>query len=142
MVWLFHKKPDPVDNVLAELSPQSKEYFKSQDRTHYDHHAKDTGFTVTNSILSESSQINCAEYQQRFMSCLSNGQFKERMLGCNEKQQEWDLCMKQQMDLFHKLGLQYVKDQHMYEQGVMIADSLRGSDEDQILDNRDQLWKS
>lgn len=143
MSWLLfkQKKADPLDGVLAELSPQSKEFFQAEEMKHYNYEGKDTGFTTSKKMLNHASQINCAEYQQRFMQCLTDGAFKERMMGCHEKQVEWDGCLAQQMEVFHKLGLQYVKDLEMFEKGVGIADLLRAPTDENIWQKRAQLWK-
>lgn len=144
MSWLFFKT-DPEDRLLSKLSPQTRDYYKLQKREHESYHDKvtNTGFKASKEQLHQSSQVNCAEYQEQFMSCLTHGPLKERMLGCHEKQQQWDSCMSNQLKLFHQLGLQYVRDKEKYDQGVMVAYSLDGKyeDDEAVLKKRDELWE-
>lgn len=126
---------------LSELTPQTREFFNEQSRSFFTPNGPDTGFRADNKTLANASQVNCADFHHQFMNCLSNGPFKERMLGCSEQQVAWDTCLGEQMKFFHELRLEFVKDEEMFVKGVKLAQGLDGKDGKEVLDKRDELWR-
>lgn len=149
--------------LLNELTPQLRQFYALESRSHHPFEEtvseeQKAEFQVFRKDPANSekelSQMNCSEYQLRYLRCLTADKTSQ-LIKCSEDSKTVEKCLAFQKQMFYKLGLRYTKNIEKFNKITDTADELgvkwmnrvknseHGLDEvvlKSVYDARDYIW--
>jgi len=168
MVWPFVQEKEKIspkaekqteEELMKELPEGLGSFLKLKNHEYFTFKEKDQDPNFDeykrSNTLNSIYLTNCADFQQAYMNCISNGPTMERMTMCQEKNKQFQSCLKFQKNVLSKLGIEETQSIQRYQDieragddlGIKWVEKVEDPEKlpievmEDVYDKRNEIWK-